>query len=71
MADLADEIRKQEEAIHMKINPQKLAETRLENRTERPNHELSLDAPFYGLCDEASVCHFDLAFFSLIYTFLR
>ena len=52
MAALEEEIRRQEHAIKMNINPSKLAQTRLENRTERPNHELCLDAPYYGLSDE-------------------
>lgn len=52
MADIEADIKRQEEAIKMKIKPDKLAQTRLENRTERPNKELCLDSPYYGLCDE-------------------
>lgn len=58
-ANLEDEIAKQEaairaleESIRAKNPPQKLAETRLENRTYRPNVELCRDAPQYGLVDE-------------------
>ena len=45
-------IRALEEAIRAKNPPQKLAETRLENRTYRPNVELCRDSPQYGLTDE-------------------
>jgi len=45
-------IRNLQEAIRAKINPMKLAQTRLENRTTRPNVELVRDSPQYGLCDE-------------------
>lgn len=58
-ANLEEEIAKQEaairaleEALRAKNPPLKLAETRLENRTYRPNVELCRDAPQYGLVDE-------------------
>lgn len=52
MKELEDDIKKQEAAIRAKTNPMKLAQTRLENRTYRPNKELCLDGPHYGLTDE-------------------
>ena len=50
--ELENDIRGIEEAIRAKTNPMKLAQTRLENRTYRPNVELCRDAPQYGLTDE-------------------
>lgn len=52
IAELENDIRGVEEKIRQKINPMKLAQTRLENRTYRPNVELCRDAPQYGLTDE-------------------
>ncbi|BFZ00180.1 hypothetical protein BsWGS_03219 [Bradybaena similaris] len=52
IAELENDIRGIEEAIRNKIRPTKKAETRLENRTYRPNVELCRDAPQYGLVDE-------------------
>ena len=52
IADLEEEIRRLNDAIRAKINPMKLAQTRLENRTYRPNVELCRDNVQYGLCDE-------------------
>ncbi|KAL3869713.1 hypothetical protein ACJMK2_042364 [Sinanodonta woodiana] len=52
IAEMENDIRGIEEAIRAKINPTKLAQTRLENRTYRPNVELCRDAPQYGLTDE-------------------
>lgn len=52
IAELENDIRGLEESIRDKINPMKLAQTRLENRTYRPNVELCRDAPQYGLTDE-------------------
>lgn len=46
------EIRMLEQKIRDKINPSKLAQTRLENRTYRPNVELCRDEAQYGLTDE-------------------
>ncbi|XP_041483999.1 tektin-B1-like [Lytechinus variegatus] len=45
-------IREQEQAIKDKENPLKLAMTRLENRTYRPNVELCRDNAQYGLVNE-------------------
>lgn len=52
IAELENDIRGIEEAIRNKIRPTKKAETRLENRTYRPNVELCRDAAQYGLVDE-------------------
>lgn len=52
IAELENDIRGIEEKIRAKIAPMKLAQTRLENRTYRPNVELCRDAPQYGLTDE-------------------
>lgn len=52
IAELENDIRGIEEKIRTKIAPMKLAQTRLENRTYRPNVELCRDAPQYGLTDE-------------------
>jgi len=52
IAEQEEEIRRLQDAIRAKINPMKLAQTRLENRTYRPNVELCRDNPQYGLCDE-------------------
>ncbi|XP_076439938.1 tektin-2-like [Babylonia areolata] len=52
IAEMENDIRGLEESIRAKINPTKLAQTRLENRTYRPNVELCRDAPQYGLTDE-------------------
>lgn len=49
---MEEDIRRLNDAIRAKINPMKLAETRLENRTYRPNVELCRDNPQYGLTDE-------------------
>ncbi|XP_013390065.1 tektin-2-like [Lingula anatina] len=52
IAQLEEDIRGIERAIRDKINPMKLAQTRLENRTYRPNVELCRDHVQYGLTDE-------------------
>jgi len=52
IAELEEEIRRIQDAIRGKINPTKLAQTRLENRTYRPNVELCRDNVQYGLTDE-------------------
>ena len=52
IAELEDDIRRLVDAIRAKINPSKLAQTRLENRTYRPNVELCRDNVQYGLTDE-------------------
>ncbi|XP_074641693.1 tektin-2-like [Tubulanus polymorphus] len=50
--DLRGDIAALEESIQARIPPSKLAQTRLENRTYRPNVELCRDRPQYGLTDE-------------------
>jgi len=50
--ELQNDICGLEEKIRAKNAPMKLAQTRLENRTYRPNVELCRDAPQYGLTDE-------------------
>lgn len=52
IADIEEEIRRLNDAIAAKTNPLKLAQTRLENRTYRPNVELCRDNVQYGLVDE-------------------
>lgn len=52
IAELEDDINRLTDAIRAKINPLKLAQTRLENRTYRPNVELCRDNVQYGLTDE-------------------
>ncbi|CAH1773590.1 unnamed protein product [Owenia fusiformis] len=52
IAEMEEDIRRLEDSIKAKINPMKLAQTRLENRTYRPNVELCRDEPQYGLTDE-------------------
>lgn len=52
IAELEEDIRRLVDAIRAKINPSKLAQTRLENRTYRPNVELCRDNVQYGLTDE-------------------
>merc|ERR1719264_1276418 len=50
--DQEGNIRAMENVIHHKQNPLKLAETRLENRTNRPHVELCKDEPQEGLTME-------------------
>lgn len=45
-------IRELERALNAKINPLKLAETRLENRKMRPHMDLCADVPMDGLIAE-------------------
>ncbi|XP_002734332.1 tektin-B1-like [Saccoglossus kowalevskii] len=52
IADMEKDIRDLEAAIKAKDNPLKLAMTRLENRTYRPNVELCRDNAQYGLVNE-------------------
>ncbi|CAH1255246.1 TEKT2 [Branchiostoma lanceolatum] len=52
IAEMEADIRALEEALRAKRNPLKLAHTRLETRTYRPNVELCRDQPQYGLTDE-------------------
>jgi len=52
IAEMERDIRALEQAIRDKEGPNKVAQTRLENRTFRPNVELCRDVPQYGLTDE-------------------
>ena len=52
MQDQENNIRDLERALHAKINPLKLAETRLENRKSRPHYDLCADVPMEGLIAE-------------------
>lgn len=52
IAECEEDIRRLQDSIRAKINPMKLAQTRLENRTYRPNVELCRDNAQYGLTDE-------------------
>jgi tektin-2 len=52
IAELENDIRRLVDDIRAKINPNKLAQTRLENRTYRPGVELCRDNVQYGLTDE-------------------
>merc|ERR1719489_276943 len=54
ISDQEENIRAMEAAINAKTNPLKLAETRLENRTNRPHVELCRDDPQEGLTMEVS-----------------
>ena len=47
-----DVIHELERALNAKINPLKLAETRLENRKMRPHMDLCADIPQDGLVEE-------------------
>ena len=52
IAEIENDIRGLKEAIRLKMYPAKLAQTRLENRTYRPNMEMCCDAPQMGLMEE-------------------
>lgn len=52
IASLEDDIESLKQAINAKMAPMKVAQTRLENRTERRNVELCRDIPQYQLCHE-------------------
>ena len=52
IADQEENIKMMETAVKAKENPLKLAETRLENRTNRPHVELCRDEPQEGLTME-------------------
>ena len=52
MADAENEIRRLEDAIQIKVNFSKVAQTRLENRLTRPNEEMCQDNVQFGLQDE-------------------
>eukprot|EP00794_Sanderia_malayensis_P004861 gene4861-5500_t len=52
IATLEQDIQGLREAIDAKMAPMKVAQTRLDNRTHRPNVELCRDIPQYQLCYE-------------------
>ncbi|XP_062889692.1 tektin-2 [Mobula hypostoma] len=52
IADLGEEIRRLEADLRAKTAPLKVAHTRLETRTYRPNVDLTRDEAQYGLIDE-------------------
>lgn len=52
MEEQENVIRELERAMNAKINPLKLAETRLENRKMRPHMDLCSDVPMEGLIAE-------------------
>lgn len=52
MEEQENNIRDLERALNAKINPLKLAETRLENRKMRPHMDLCADVPMEGLIAE-------------------
>ncbi|EDO37357.1 predicted protein, partial [Nematostella vectensis] len=54
IATLEDDIKGLKEAIDAKNAPMMVAQTRLENRTYRPNVELCRDQPQYQLCHEVA-----------------
>lgn len=54
IAELESDIKGLKESIDDKNAPMMVAQTRLENRTYRPNVELCRDAPQYQLCHEVS-----------------
>lgn len=52
IAEMEEDIRRLEEDLRLKRGPLKLAHTRLETRTYRPNVDLCRDKAQYGLTDE-------------------
>ena len=52
MEEQENTIRELERSLQAKINPLKLAETRLENRKMRPHMDLCADVPMEGLIAE-------------------
>jgi len=52
IAALEEDIESLKKALNAKIAPMKVAQTRLENRTNRKNVELCRDIPQYQLCQE-------------------
>ena len=52
IADVTVEIQRLENCLALKMPPMMVAQTRLENRTYRPNVELCRDKPQYGLVEE-------------------
>lgn len=58
MKILLNEIEQIENALESNAKATKLAETRLENRCQRPGMELCMDGVYSGLCDEIKQLHF-------------
>lgn len=58
MKILLNEIEQIENALEMNAKATKLAETRLENRCQRPGMELCMDVVYTGLCDEIKQLQF-------------
>lgn len=58
MKILANEIEQIENALESNAKATKLAETRLENRCQRPGMELCMDEAYGGLCDEIKQLQF-------------
>lgn len=54
IAAMEGDIAALEQAIENKMAPMQVAQTRLENRTQRPNVELCRDIPQYQLCHEVA-----------------
>ena len=54
IACIEEEIQNLENALAAKHPPMMVAQTRLENRTHRPNIELCRDKPQYGLVEEVA-----------------
>lgn len=58
MKILLNEIEQIESELESNANTTKLAETRLENRCQRPGMELCMDSVYSGLCDELKLLQF-------------
>lgn len=58
MKILLNEIEQIENALESNAKATKLAETRLENRCQRPGMELCMDNVYSGLCDEIKQLQF-------------
>lgn len=58
MKILLNEIEQIENALESNAKSTKLAETRLENRCQRPGMELCMDSVYSGLCDEVKQLQF-------------
>lgn len=58
MKILLNEIEQIENALELNAKATKLAETRLENRCQRPGMELCMDGVYSGLCDEIKQLQF-------------
>lgn len=58
MKGMLKEIQQIENALEENAKSMKLAETRLENRCQRPGMELCMDSVYSGLCDEIKQLQF-------------